>query len=273
MTDMEPLSTREREVAGHYAQGSTYHEIAGQLGISPSTVRTHLAAIYRKLKVTSKLELYARLHGDEASTNEQGDHAAIISELALSLEEAMSREKALGEVLRIIGGSGGNVVKVMPAILGYALELCDAEFGILFDYQQKSRFRASHVLGIPYAFRQWLDEQAEFEAGPQTGLGRLAIARKVINIADVRAEAAFRSGEPLRQATANLGGARSFVAIPMLAGEELVGAFTIYRQQVRPFNQEATSLAQIFAAQSVIALENARLFGALKLASNGQGSA
>ena len=86
--------------------------------------------------------------------------------------------------------------------------------------------------------------------------------RAVVNIMDVRSEALYRTDDPLRFATADLGGARSFVAIPMLAADRLVGAFTIYRQSVRPFSEDALRLAQIFAAQSVIALENARLIGA-----------
>ena len=89
-------------------------------------------------------------------------------------------------------------------------------------------------------------------------------AREIINIVDVRAEQLYRTDDLLRYATADLGGARSYVAIPMLTGNKLVGAFTIYRQQVRPFNAQATTLAQIFADQSVIAIENARMISELR---------
>jgi GAF domain-containing protein len=88
--------------------------------------------------------------------------------------------------------------------------------------------------------------------------------RDVINIIDVKSEDIYHTDDPLRCATAVFGGARSFVAIPMLAGDKLVGAFTIYRQTVRPFSDDTTRLAQIFAAQSVIALENARLISAAR---------
>ncbi|MEM8842713.1 MAG: GAF domain-containing protein, partial [Pseudomonadota bacterium] len=81
-----------------------------------------------------------------------------------------------------------------------------------------------------------------------------------------KSEAIYQTGDPLRCATADLGGARSFVAIPMLAGDSLVGAFTIYRQTVRPFSDDTTRLAQMFAAQSVIALENARMIKAIQVA-------
>jgi DNA-binding CsgD family transcriptional regulator len=267
----DALSPREIEIARHYAEGATYHEIAAALGIAPSTVRTHLAAIYRKLGVSSKLELHARLDGDRPAPRDQIDHGAVISELALSLEEALAREKAVSEVLRIIGGARGDIDAVMPAILGYALRLCDAEYGGLFDYVGGGRFRVGHMLGIPPPFRDWLTEQGDFRPGPETGLGRMATSRAAVSIFDVRAEAVYRSDDPLRWATATLGGARSFVAIPMLAGDDFVGAFVIYRQQVRPFSDATTELARSFAAQSVIAIENARLVGALRQAEDARG--
>ena len=258
------LSAREIEIATDYARGATYHAIATRLCIAPSTVRTHLATIYRKLEVSSKLELHAVLEGSATRPRDQPDHAAVISELALSLEEAISREKALGAVLRIISGSRGDIDAVMAAILGYALELCDAEFGILFETRRDYHFRATFTRGIPRAFQSWLDEQGDFQASPKTGLGRMTAARQVVNIVDVRAEEVYRMGDPLRLATSELGGARSFVAIPMLAGDQLMGAFTIYRQRVRPFNDTATALARTFADQSVIAIENARMMSALR---------
>lgn len=264
MSPDEILSPREIEIASAYAQGDTYQAIAARLGIAPSTVRTHLATIYRKLEVSSKLDLHARLGGALPTADMKTDHAAIISELALSLEESLRREQALAEVLRIISRSGGDIDAVMSAILGFALDLCEAEFGILFEHHGQGRYAASHTRGIPKPFRHWLDTQGVFAASPRTGLGRLATSRAVVNIYDVRAEEIFQTDDPLRYATAILGGARSFVAIPMMSGDAMVGAFTIYRQTVRPFGAQATTLAQTFADQSVIALENARMIAALR---------
>ena len=260
------LSARELQVAQYYADGATYQKIADDLCIAPSTVRTHLATIYRKLEVSSKLELLTRLKGDAPQPRSQTELNSVISELALSLEEAISRERALSEVLRIISAAQGDIGTVMPAILKYALELCDAEFGILFEYRQNGRFSASHTLGIAAPFKTWLDDQGEFPVSPATGLGRMDARRDVINIIDVKSEDIYRTNDSLRLATVDLGGARSFVAIPMLAADRLVGAFTIYRQTVRPFSDDTTQLAQMFAAQSVIALENARIVSALKAA-------
>lgn len=256
----ETLTSREQEIAAAYASGDNYHEIAGQLGIAPSTVRTHLTTIYRKLGVSSKIELYGVLNGEaQVQPSDDAEKAALISELALSLEEAVRRERVLGEVLRIISRSNGQLDEVIAAVLGYALELCDAEFGILFEYDATSGYRAKFMRGIPSVFSDWLSEMGSFHVGPKTGLGRVIAAHEVINISDVRSEMIYHTGDPLRYATADLGGARSFAAIPMLAGDRLIGAFTVYRQTVRPFDDKALETAQMFADQSVIAIENARL--------------
>ncbi len=258
------LTPREQQIAKAYANGDSYHRIAENLFIAPSTVRTHLATIYRKLGVSSKIELHKVLENDASREVAQGDQAALISELALSLEEAISHRRALGEVLKIINRSEGDLEKVMAAVLGYALELCDAEFGILFEYSPTAGYEAKFSKGIPQPFEEWLTEQGSFHVDAQTGLGRIAANREFVNIVDVRAEAIYRSGDPLRYATAELGGARSFAAVPMLAGDRLLGAFTIYRQQVRPFDHRNLEVAQIFADQSVIAIENARLIRGMR---------
>ncbi len=258
------LSPRELEIARAYAGGDNYHRIADRLCIAPSTVRTHLAAIYRKLEVSSKIELLRILEGGSPQQKNQTDQAAIISELALSLEEAISRERALSEVLRIISGSEGRITEVIESLLGYALELCDAEFGLLLEYKAQSGFRATYTRGIPQAFHEWWVEQGDYQADPQTAIGRMAASHDVVNIVDVRAEEIYRTDDPLRNATATLGGARSFTAIPMLVGKRLIGAFTIYRQQLRPFDEKTVQLARMFADQSVIAIENARMMSELR---------
>ena len=260
----ERLSPRELEIARAYSSGDTYHRIAERLCIAPSTVRTHLATIYPKLAVSSNLELHKALEGENPKRRGQGDQEALVSELGLSLEEAISRERALSEVLSIISGSEGRIGEVIPAVLGYALELCDAEFGILFEFTPRGRFKATYSRGIPQGFQEWCDRQGELRAGSRTGLGRVAASCEVVNIADVRVEEIYSRGDPLRAATADLGGARSFTAIPMLAGKRLLGAFTIYRQQVRPFDDKSLALARMFADQSAIAIENARMVGELR---------
>ena len=267
MSDDAPLasslSNREQEVAGAYAAGQSYKEIARALGLSPTTVRSHLRTVYGKLGVTSKIAL-ARVLDHNSAPEEDSDHSAIVADLALELDEAIRRERSLAKVLRIISDQTGERDAVIDAVLDHALEICEAEFGILFEYQGELRFRELRSRNISPAFAQWLEAQQVFSVEEGTGLGRVATQMQTVNIADVRGEDVYESGAALRIATADLGKARSFAAIPMVSGDRLIGVFTVYRTRVHPFNDRSLELAQLFADQAVIAIENVRRFHELK---------
>ncbi|MFT5113088.1 MAG: DNA-binding CsgD family transcriptional regulator/TolB-like protein/Tfp pilus assembly protein PilF [Parasphingorhabdus sp.] len=255
----ESLSNRELEVAAAYAKGQSYKEIARSLSISPTTVRTHLRTVYSKLGVTSKIELVHRLTNTaEPESSRNLDNSALISELALELDEAFRREKILANVLRIISHQGDHLDTVIDKVLDHALEICDAEFGILFEYHGDLSFRAMRSRNISAEFERWLDEQDLFTVQSETGLGRVATTLSAVNITDVRGEDIYQEQAPLRMATADLGKARSFAAIPMMSGDQLIGAFTVYRTRVHPFNERSLEHAQLFADQASIAIENAR---------------
>ncbi len=253
------LTKREHEVAAAYATGQSYKEIARALGVAPTTVRSHLRTVYGKLGVTSKIGLARYLDNpSEPEDFRDRDNAALVAELALELDEAIRRERILATVLRIISLDGDKLDAVIAAVLDHALEICDAEFGILFEYKGDLRYRELQSRNISPAFAAWLSERGTFPVDPGTGLGRIASALQVISIADVRSEDIYQSRAPLRIATADLGRARSFAAIPMMSGDRLIGAFTVYRTRVHPFNERTLELAQLFSDQAAIAIENAR---------------
>jgi GAF domain-containing protein len=92
----------------------------------------------------------------------------------------------------------------------------------------------------------------------------LAAGEEFVNIADLAATEAYRSGDRHRKMTVDAGGARSQLGVPIRRDDKLLGAFIIYRTEVRPFTDKQTALLQNFAAQAIIAIENARLFDELR---------
>ncbi|MEL7167145.1 MAG: GAF domain-containing protein [Pseudomonadota bacterium] len=253
---IEPLSKREAEVAAAYADGAGYKVIARDLGISPTTVRSHLRTVYGKLNVTSKIALAQVLADPEVKSAGHQDAAALTADLALELDEAMRRERTMARVLRIINESSGNLDDVIDEVLEQALEICEAEFGILMAHHGDFTFTEMRSSHISAPFAAWLSEQGLFNPGPETAVGRAARSLKPVSIADVNAEDVAYEDNPLRFATVKFGQARSLAAIPMTAGGRLIGVFSVYRTRVHPFNDRALELAQTFADQAAIAIEN-----------------
>jgi two-component system, NtrC family, sensor kinase len=185
-----------------------------------------------------------------------------VARLTRERDEALEQQAATSEVLQVISSSPGDLHPVFTTILKGAARLCDAKFGNVYLWDGDA-FRLIAAHNTPPAFSE-SRKRAPFRPNPGHPFRSLVETKQIFHVADAAALPAYKERDPQIVEPVELGGIRTCLGVPMLKENDLIGALIVYRQEVRPFTERQIALLTTFAAQAVIAIENARLLNELR---------
>ncbi len=175
-------------------------------------------------------------------------------------QEALKRQTATAEILKVIASSPTDVQPVFDVIVERAVRLCGARIGRLYQYDGSIiRMVAAHGLDAGTAGQ--LQQIFPRPATDDTIAGQVILSQRPFFVADIAQDPAVPA---LSRQMIEAIGTRSQVTVPMLRAGEPIGAITLGWAEAGAYGDQQVLLLQTFADQAVIAIENARLFNETK---------
>jgi GAF domain-containing protein len=212
----------------------------------------------RSLKATKRKRSSAPDKAPSASPHASAQ--AGLAHLTRELTDERRQRMATSEFLRLLSGSPGDLDHLFDTILANATNLCQANFGTLSLFEGDA-FRIVAMHNVPAGLAELRRREPLVRAGP---LLRMAATKQLLHIADYTEYVASHPADSDAAAFAKLTGVRTALEVPMLKGDDVLGAIVIYRKEVRRFDDREIALIKDFAAQAAIAIENARLLNELR---------
>ena len=178
------------------------------------------------------------------------------SELQDRVTELVEQQAAISEVLRAVANSPQDLQPIFDTILINATRLCGATFGSLLLFEEKG-FRIVARRGNPVFGERW-PLGSVHPISPGDPLAQLIESGSPVHIADLAADQAYLRRNPRVVALVELANVRTYLLVPLLTDDKLIGTLGTNRKQVQPFTDRQIDLVTDFAAQATIAFESTR---------------
>jgi transcriptional regulator with GAF, ATPase, and Fis domain len=192
-----------------------------------------------------------------------------IARLRRELREALEQQSSTSEVLQVISRSTSDLKAVLGSLLERAVRLCEADRGLIYR-QDGDVYRPAASYGHTAEWIETVVEQNPIRRDRSSATGRAVLERRFVHIHDVLTDPEYRWGHDHRDEKEMH---RTILAVPMLRESTIIGVIVIRRVRVQPFNDKQIALLENFAAQAVIAIENARLLNDLSQRTHDLGEA